>query len=237
MSNPSNHSLPEKHPKQDFQVERIAFFSDAVFAIAITLLVLELRPPVITKDTTYAQLWPQLVELKWKIASLLFSFILIINYWMRHHTLFKHIHNYNRQIIIANMILLLPIIFFPFSTAFLYENIASDSDLMVFPFRFFMLNNVLAGVTTYYFYWTVMKRYKEMSTPMPKQEAMKFEGRLNVLTITFLLVFIISFFSFKLSLLGVFPIAIYNLYTRFTANKKSTLKKTTHAEQSDSTTH
>lgn len=236
MSNPSNHSLPEKHPKQDFQVERIAFFSDAVFAIAITLLVLELKPPIITKNTTYAELWPELVELKWKIASLLFSFLLIITYWMRHHTLFKHIHNYNRQIIIANMLLLLPIIFFPFTTAFYYENVASKNDLIVVPFRFFMLNNVIAGITTYYFYWTVMKRYKEMSTPMPKEEAMQFEERLILLTITFLLVFIISFFSFELSLIGLLPFMIYKVYSKFIANKKRTPKKIIHVEQNDSAT-
>jgi uncharacterized membrane protein len=225
MSNPSNHSLPEKYPKQDFQVERIAFFSDAVFAIAITLLVLELRPPIITKGTTYAELRPVLVELKWKIASLLLSFVLIITYWMRHHTLFKH------------MLLLLPIVFFPFTTAFFYENVSSESELIVVPFRFFILNNVIAGITTYYFYWTVMKRYKEMSTPMPEKETMQFEGQLVILTISFLLVFILSFFSFKLSLLGMLPIVFYKLYSKFTANKKSTPKKNIHAEQNDSTTH
>ncbi|MEO6129254.1 MAG: TMEM175 family protein, partial [Ferruginibacter sp.] len=167
----------------------------------------------------------------------LLSFFLIITYWMRHHTLFKHIHNYNRQIIIANMLLLLPIIFFPFTTSFFYQSVASENKLILVPFRFFMLNNVMAGITTYYFYWTVMKRYKEMSYQMPKEEAMQFEEKLLLLTISFLLVFIISFYSLKYSLLGVMPVAIYNFYKKFTVNKKSIPKKIAHAEQNDSATH
>lgn len=54
----------DKHPKQDFQVERLAFFSDAIFAIAITLLIIEFKIPHITKETTFDNAWEQLVELK-----------------------------------------------------------------------------------------------------------------------------------------------------------------------------
>ena len=93
------HIETDKHPKQDFQVERIAFFSDAVFAIAITLLIIEFKVPHVTKQTTAAELWHEVLEMKYRLGAVLFSFVLIINYWVRHHTLFKHIHNYNREII------------------------------------------------------------------------------------------------------------------------------------------
>ena len=73
MSHPPSNS-PDKHPKQDFQVERIAFFSDAVFAIALTLLIIELRPPHAGKETTNTQLWHELLEMKFQLASLLLKF-------------------------------------------------------------------------------------------------------------------------------------------------------------------
>ena len=112
----------KKHPKQDFQVERIAFFSDAVFAIALTLLILEFKVPRITNETTPEELWQEIAALRFNLFSLLLSFMLTSAYWMRHHFLFKHIHNYNKQTVIANLMVLLTIIFFPFSTALLAES-------------------------------------------------------------------------------------------------------------------
>ncbi len=120
QQHPTEH---EKHPKQEFQVERLAFFSDAVFAIAITLLIIEFRVPHITKESTFDSVWEQIVELRYNFIALLLSFTLIASYWIRHHFLFKHIHNYNKPVVIANMFVLLPIIFFPFTTAFFAESI------------------------------------------------------------------------------------------------------------------
>jgi uncharacterized membrane protein len=214
----------EKHPKQDFQVERIAFFSDAVFAIALTLLVIEFRPPHIEKEATGTAIWHQLVEMKYLFVSVVFSFILIINYWVRHHTLFKHIHNYNKQIIVANMATLFPIVFFPFTTSFFYEGSKGGDETFTIPFQLFLVNNILAGATMYYFYWIVMKKYKTMSYPMPKEETVEFERRLLIMAVSFMLVLLISFISFKASFWGLIPFALYNLYERYF--KKKQLNKT-----------
>ncbi|MFN8251194.1 MAG: TMEM175 family protein [Ferruginibacter sp.] len=219
------HHAEEKHPKQDFQVERIAFFSDAVYAIAVTLLVIEFRPPHIEKGESVAEIWQKVLDMKYLFGAVVFSFILIINYWMRHHLLFKHIHNYNRQIVIANMATLFPIIFFPFSNAFFYEGYHLSNEAMVVPFRLTLLNNILAGVSMYYFYWLVMKKHKEFSYPMPAEERKEFEGKLIVMAISFSLVLLLSFISLEASVWGVLPMGVYNLYTKYFSKKKSTLKK------------
>ena len=217
----------DKHPKQDFQVERIAFFSDAVFAIALTLLIIEFRAPHVTKETTEPELWHEVKDMKFKLASVVLSFSLIVNYWLRHHSLFKHIHNYNKKIIIANMLTLLPVIFFPFTTSFLYESLGVNNDAASVPYRLFLLNNILAGVSMYYFYWMVMKKYKEMSYPMEKADSREFEGKLIIMTVSFLLVFLISFISTEQSLWGLVPLGVYNIITRFTEKKKP--QKNKHA--------
>ncbi len=188
------HSHIEKHPKQDFQVERLAFFSDAVFAIAITLLVIDFKVPQITKDSTYNSVWQQLVNLRFHLFSLLVSFTLISKYWIRHHFLFKHIHNYNRQIVIANLVILLPVIFFPFTTTLFGESIENDS-VVILALRFLLLNHILAGITTYFFYWLAMVKYKELSFPMTKEERIKLTTDTLFLTILFIGIMLVTFLT------------------------------------------
>ena len=211
----AQHTAEPKHPKQDFQVERIAFFSDAVFAIALTLLIIEFNPPIILKNTTEAQLWAQLDSLKYKGLALITSFTLIISFWMRHHTLFKHIHNYNKPIIVANMLLLLPIIFFPFITAFLYESINSDNALIIIPVRLYFIVNVAASSTMYALYWLAIKKYPEYSYPMDEKDRHEFDVQLLFMIISFSLVAIISFFSLKLMYWGILPLGLYNFYDKY----------------------
>ncbi len=188
------HSHIEKHPKQEFQVERLAFFSDAVFAIAITLLVIDFKVPPVTKDSTYNSVWQQLVNLRFHLFSLLVSFTLISKYWIRHHFLFKHIHNYNRPIVIANLVILLPIIFFPFTTTLFGESIENDS-VVILALRFLLLNHILAGLTTYIFYWLAMVKYKELSFPMTNEEKIKLTSDTFFLTIVFIAILLMTFLT------------------------------------------
>jgi uncharacterized membrane protein len=224
-TNEQQHLSHEKHPKQNFQVERIAFFSDAVFAIAITLLVIEFKAPVIKKETTAAELWEHLGELKYKLVALLLSFSMIVSIWIKHHTLFKHIFNYNRKVILANMLVLLPIIFFPFTTSFLYESINSSNPLVAIPYQLFLINLVTAELTVFYFYWTVMKRFKDLSYPMPEIEKNEFELKLWIITGSFLLVLLVSFISLQISYWGMLPLGIYNLWKGSMAKRFSFLTR------------
>jgi uncharacterized membrane protein len=192
----------EKHPKQDFQVERLAFFSDAVFAIAITLLVIEFKVPQITDTTTYSDVLQQLFDLKYHFFALLLSFFLIATYWMQHHRLFKYIHNYNTSIIVANMFVLLPIIFFPFTTTFWAESIVSlkeniaNQEIYALGFRLFFLNNFFAASATLIFYWLAIVKYKKLSFEMPMQEKIGFIS-VGLFKVTFFAVLsVVTFFTY-----------------------------------------
>ena len=218
-----NHSTEQhsdKHPKQDFQVERLAFFSDAVFAIAITLLVIELKVPHFTNDTTYQDVLKDLKELKFQFFALILSFSIIANYWLKHHLLFKHIHNYNEDVVKYNLIVLLPIIFFPFTTAFVYENL-THLDIIIIPFRLILANNIFASFATYFLYWIVTVKHKHLSYPMEKKDKESFTQKLLWTGISFTIIFAFTFFlPFEYATLGVIPLVIVNLKRKFFPSHK-----------------
>ena len=112
-----------KHPRHDFLIERIAFFSDAVFAIAITLLTIEIHPPSLLITDTNADVMRKLGEKLPELIGLIVSFWLIGVTWLRHHQLFKYVDNYDIKFMVINLLLLMTIILFPFSTSFLFNTI------------------------------------------------------------------------------------------------------------------
>ena len=86
--------------------ERLVFFSDAVFAIAVTLLVLEIRSPEDTRHllNDLAALWPSYL-------SYAISFLLIGQVWANHHVMFDHIRAADRTVLFLNTLLLMDIAF------------------------------------------------------------------------------------------------------------------------------
>src|SRR5215467_1223421 len=112
-----------KHSKQNFLVERIAFFSDAVFAIAITLMIIDIHPPILQRGDTSAIVWRKLGEKLPEFLGLAVSFLLIGTAWMRHHQLFAYIAKPDAKLIFVNLCLLFTIILFPFSTSFLFNSL------------------------------------------------------------------------------------------------------------------
>src|ERR1041385_4008430 len=84
MSNTLHNEL-----RKEFQLERLILFSDAVFAIAITLLVIEIKIPEIPRNVvTDDKLGEKLLELIPKFIGFFISFLLIGQYWIVHHRMF-----------------------------------------------------------------------------------------------------------------------------------------------------
>ncbi len=98
---------------QSFAAERLAFFSDAVVAIAITLLALELPVPKATDDTPF---WHELAGNSNDYIAFMISFVVIGSHWFPHHTLFSRLARLGGQIVRWNMLWLLMIVLTPFAT-------------------------------------------------------------------------------------------------------------------------
>lgn len=138
----SNHLHNEL--RKEFQLERLILFSDAVFAIAITLLVIEIKIPEIPRDqATDKALLQKLVELIPKFIGFLISFLLIGQYWRVHHRMFGFVINFNDRLIWLNIFFLLAIVLMPFSTAF-YSEYAGM--VVITPVIFYTCNIAVLGL-------------------------------------------------------------------------------------------
>jgi uncharacterized membrane protein len=93
---------------------RLVAFSDAVFAISITLLVLEIRPPV-----DYAALLHGLLALWPSYLAYAVTFLFIGQVWANHHVMFDHIRAADRVVLLLNTLLLMAVAFLPFATSVL----------------------------------------------------------------------------------------------------------------------
>jgi uncharacterized membrane protein len=90
---------------------RVETFSDGVFAIAITLLILTIAQPA-----DYGQLRHQLFERWPSLAAYVVSFLVIGIMWVNHHTIFTHLRELDRGLFYLNLLLLMSIVFIPYPT-------------------------------------------------------------------------------------------------------------------------
>jgi uncharacterized membrane protein len=96
---------------------RIEAFSDAVFAIVVTLLVLELKVPALKDHAGVGELAHELVELLPKFLSWLISFVIVCKFWLNHHHLLGLARHADYAMVWLNSIFLLGQSFIPFPTA------------------------------------------------------------------------------------------------------------------------
>ena len=156
MSNKLHNEL-----KKEFQLERLILFSDAVFAIAITLLVIEIKIPEIheTPVTDNAVLH-KLAELIPKFVGFLVSFILIGQYWIVHHKMFSFVINFTDRLIWLNILFLFAIALMPFSTGFYSEYVLRG---VVTPVIFYTGNIALLGLANFLM-WRYLSNQKNKLT-------------------------------------------------------------------------
>ena len=122
-------------------LERLVFFSDAVFAIVITLLVLEIRTPELGSAASERQWIVAIVALLPHFGAFMLSFLVIGAMWMSHHRLFMMVRRYSERLLWPNLLLLLAVAFLPFTTSLL-----STGSLAVTPFAFYAASLLLAGL-------------------------------------------------------------------------------------------
>ncbi|MFZ1800948.1 MAG: TMEM175 family protein, partial [Chitinophagaceae bacterium] len=180
--------------KKEFELERMILFSDAVFAIGITLLVIEIKFPEIPAEATKDAIIEAFKPVYIRFFAFMLSFFFIGMMWSRHLKMFKYLRTYDDGLIMRNLIFIFFVVCFPFTVSGFSENV---KDGHIFPIFFYLVNIWLVNVAHFCLCYYLFKQKKQLCIPGFEKEKkyMLITGGATslILTITLSIMIIVSF--------------------------------------------
>jgi TMEM175 potassium channel family protein len=154
-------SSNEERPKtgRKYRTDRTEGISDGVFAVSLTLLILDVRLP----EGDASQLVHGLVLIAPRLGTFALSFAIVAYYWLVHHLMFASLRGVKIALIWANMLFLFSIAMLPFSTAVLGRYALSTAALAIYGANLAACTSTLAGV------WFVADRSHVTDQPTVSQ--------------------------------------------------------------------
>jgi uncharacterized membrane protein len=140
------------------ETNRVEAFSDGVFAIAITLLVLGLVEPHLEANTSNTELFNGLLHIWPSYLGFVISFITILIMWINHHEVFRLVGRVNKRFLISNGILLMMVTFINFPTKVFSSQLLTESATV--GTAFLMASYVIVAVS-FQWWWYEAKRLKK----------------------------------------------------------------------------
>ncbi|MDB5231715.1 MAG: hypothetical protein JWN76_2520 [Chitinophagaceae bacterium] len=131
---------------KEFELERMILFSDAVFAIAITLLIIEIKFPEIEKGASAHEVWKAFKPVVIRFLGFMLSFFFIGMVWARHLKLFKYLRRYNNGVIARNLVFLFFIVCFPLTASGITEHIRPG---FLLPITLYLINLACVAIAQY----------------------------------------------------------------------------------------
>jgi uncharacterized membrane protein len=181
--------------------ERLEAFSDGVLAIAITLLILDLRVPVGVRDGGLAHALVSR-ELFAQYAAYVVSFLVIGITWMNHHTLFRLIARADRALLVLNLLLLLLLSFLPFPTRVLASYISGhgSTNAHAAAFLYSLTMFYVGGMFAAVWWYASGHGGRLLREPMARREVMRSRLRFGAGMLGYLATLGLSFVSAPLVL-------------------------------------
>jgi uncharacterized membrane protein len=155
------HSLYNRVAGQN--VERLAALSDGIFAVAMTLLVLDLRVPAAEAVHSEHDLRQILIALSPRLLIFLMSIMTLGIFWVGQQTQLNHFARSDRNLAWIHIAFLCAVCFIPFSTSLLAEFIHYRTALLVY------WSNILLLGLTLFWSWTYATRYKLLADDLPQE--------------------------------------------------------------------
>jgi len=135
----------------EHSLERLVFFSDAVFAIAITLLIIEIHPPHLASDASDRAHLVTLANLIPSFVAFFISFFVIGAFWMGHHRAFSLARHWSPSLLFPNITMLAAVVFMPFATAYMGVNMGQRVPTVLYDLTLMatgLLNTRLVRIAT-----------------------------------------------------------------------------------------
>lgn len=177
--------------------KRVESLTDGVFAIAMTLLVLNLRVPVISEDIAKQTLPGALLSLRPHFFAYGLSFFLLAVFWIIHHRQFHTIKRADQGLLWINIVALIFIVLLPFSTSLIgeYENVQLAA-------IFFEGNLLAAGLAFYFNYWYATANHRLVDPDLDERAIVIGRRRNLVIPVVSLVAIGLSFVSPQYSTLA-----------------------------------
>jgi uncharacterized membrane protein len=184
---------------------RLETFSDAVIAIAITLLVLEIHVPEVETGTA-EELWQELGHLWPNYLGFLISFVTLGVMWANHCVIFRYIERTNHVFTSINLFLLLCLAFIPFPTALMADYLgrpAQQVGLIVYSGTFFVT------AVAFNLVWFYASSGSRLLDPEADPDAVRSISRRYLLgPPSYLLAFVLAFFNATASLVVLIALTV-----------------------------
>jgi len=120
-------NIEQTEIKKEFQLERVILFSDAVFAIIITIMVLDIRLPEGLRHANAEQVKHAFGQLIPKVLGYGISFLLVSKFWRSHLKMFSLLKDYDNKLLGYNLFYLFSVSFFPFAVSLTSGNLNLES--------------------------------------------------------------------------------------------------------------
>ncbi|HEY2726769.1 MAG TPA: TMEM175 family protein [Parafilimonas sp.] len=200
MSEAINESL-----EKEFELERVILFSDAVFAIAITLLILEIKFPKLPESFNGINVFDFFKPTIIHFFAFAVSFFFIGASWARHLTMCRFLKKYNNTVIFFNLLLLFFIVTFPFSISAFVDNIHNSLFIAV---MIYMSNIFLVIFAQFLFAYYILKKNTALIITGEDGEKQYFYMKAKYSFIIFLAIIIIIIAVFIISNGNLLAIAV-----------------------------
>jgi uncharacterized membrane protein len=136
QKHPHGDTQPHSQLEREFELERMILFSDAVFAIAITLMVIDIKWPDIPDSLKGVDLYKLFRPTIFQFIVFTLSFFYIGRTWSQHLKLFRLLRTYDQGLINLNLLFLFFIVTFPFTASGIFGHIRTGFILPLFLYSF-----------------------------------------------------------------------------------------------------